>query len=724
MLFLKDFFLKYKWETLGVLLLLFVVFINRFPFGYMFLGGDVVQTVKMVENFSYYYYEWFGRISLFNGIFYLLDILRVSDTAQLSWYVGIFLVGSYTSFLVFCSLVFPKISKLVRTLVALFYALNVFTLYIFTASWGFQHYQIIYIFIPVLTGLYIKILETKKPLYVFFFFLVMFFASTSFGNPAFAVGLTLFFLFLTLLCFLFRLVEFDKKIIKLIAILAVGSFLLNVYWILPLLPQLRSGIEGIYSSEFINLSETLRTTSNAIFDTIRLLPTSEQDKYYPVNFPYPDFSWLKKYIAFLAFTPFFMVLLGYMSKKAKREQKLYGIFFAMFVIFIALVARVRFPFDTMNNFLFRLPGLNVLRGWDKLATFVPFLLTALLLIALSVQEGRRYFKIIVASFVIVAVLLALPFYAGGIQTKLSYIFSTQKAKDFRTAKQSALVKVPEEYYSVISIFQNDRENNKIAMLPFSPGSSVGRISLPTWKVNGPDVTQVLYGKEYVGLYEYYIPGWMFAQDFENAQYDPQWITDFYGLIGVKYIFYHKDAKPDSIEKMEPARKYLESIGAIKSISDNQFFTLYAIDENRIFPYVYATNEQNVFVKSSPEWLSEKVQSLHKNMSTLEYAQQNPKKTIVTVDKLASQAHVFLNEKYDPLWKAEYTSSEGKHIILERDDDVKYANAWKIADTLSGGSIEMYYSPLRLFYLGQWISGIALLITIFGTVFVVRKKNNS
>ncbi|MDO8566262.1 MAG: hypothetical protein Q7S04_03705 [Candidatus Moranbacteria bacterium] len=724
MLFFKNFFVEYRWEALGALVLLFVVFINRFPSGYIFLGGDVLQPINMAKSFFSYYYELFGSASLFFGIFYLLDVLRVSDTAQLSWYLGIFLFGSYASFLTFSFLVFPQVSKLTRTIVALFYAMNLYTLYIFTASWGFSHYQIVYIFIPILTGLYIRVLETKKAVYVFFFFLAMFFASMSFSNPAFALSLGIYFFLLTILLFLFHFVKPDKRVIKLIAIVAIGSSLLNAYWVLPLLPQLRSGIQGVYASEFVDLSERLEKTSNAIFDTIRLLPTSEQSRYYPANFPYPNFSWLKKYLVFLAFAPFFLVLIGYMRKKDTRERRLYGTFFVLFVIFTALVARVRFPFDTINNFLFHLPGFNVLRSWDKLATIVPFLLSMLLLLALATQEGKRYFKTVLASFVIVAILLALPFYAGGIQTKLSYIFSTQKAKDFRTAKLSALVKVPEEYYAVTKVIQADRADNKIAMLPFSPGSSTGRVNLPKWKVNGPDATSVLYSKKYVELYSYYIPGWMFAQDFENAQYDPQWIVDLYGLIGVKYILYHKDAKPDSIEKMEPARKYLENIGSMKSIDDNRFFTLYTIDEDRIFPYVYVTDESNVFIKSSPEGLSEKAQDLHKKVSVPNYERQNPKKTVVAVDRLASQSHIFLNEKYDPLWRAEYTALDGKRVMLERDENVKYANAWKVADNLPGGSIEIYYAPLKLFYIGQWISGIALLLTVFGIVVTLRKKNNS
>lgn len=725
MTYMLNVFRTHKWEAMGTFLLFLVLVINRFPEGYVIVGGDVLQPMKMVKNYAFYYYDWSGRVSIFYGIFYLLDWLRVSETAQLSWYLGLFLFGAYSSFLAFCSLVFPQSSRLVRALIALFYATNVYTLYIFTATWGFTSYQILYVFIPVLTGLYIRSLQfNKSSLFILLFLIASFFTSTSFGNPAFALSLGIYFLFLTLFLLLFKWAPLSAGTLMKIFLMATGAFLLNVYWILPLVPQINSGIQEINNSKSINLSETLRKTSNSIFDTVRLLPTSEQEKYYPANFPYPSVSWMKKVIAFLTFVPFIIVLVGITRKKDARTLKLYGVFSIVFIVFVALVSRERFPFATMNNFLFHLPGLNTLRGWDKLAIFTPFLLSALIFMALMTEYKRKYFKVLISLCFVVIVLLALPFYAGGIQTKMSYILSNQKAKDFQTAKQSALVKVPESYYAVASIFETDKSDYKISMLPYSPGSSVGRVNFPEWKVNGPHIARTLYGKPFIELTEPYIPGWKFAEDFENTQYDPQWITDLYGFIGVKYVFYHKDAKSKSVERFEESRKYLEGIGAMNRMVDNEFFTLYQIEEKRVFPYVYTTNERDVFVKSSPEGLSEKVQSLRKGVSALDYERQNSKKAVVTADKLASQSHIFLNEKYDPLWRAEYISRDGKHTELERDENVRYANTWKVKSSLSGGSVEIYYLPLRLFYIGQWISGIALLVVVIGTVSVLRKKNNS
>lgn len=719
------FFQSHKWEVIGLFLLLFSIYINAFPQGHTVLGGDIVQAIRMSENFIGIHYDDFGRNSLFYGVFYILDSFRIDDTAQLSWYLGIFLIGSYFSFLVFCTLLFPKVAGVVKTLVALFYSTNIYTLYIFTATWGYSSYQIIYIFIPALTGLYIQALLTKRPLFLTLFFLVVFLSSTSFGNPAFALSLGIYFLLLTIFLFLFRFILFDKEALKRIVWIAVGSFLLNAYWMLPLFPQMRSGIQEVFSSEVVNLTERLQKTSNAILDTIRLMPTSEQKRYFPVNFPYSTFSWMKKYIILLAFIPFFIVVAGYTQKMARRERRLYGIFLALFVVFIALVARVRFPFDTMNSFLFQLPGLNTLRGWDKLATFTPFILSVLLFLSLLWAYEKKYSRAVLLGFFLLTVALSLPFYAGGLQTKMSYILSTQKKKDFHEARWSAIVKIPDPYYAVAPVIEADHGDYKIAMLPYSPGSSIGRVSLPAWKVNGPHIARFLYSKSYIELTAPYISGWKFAEDFENSQYeDPQWIIDLYGLLGVKYVFYHKDAKLSSIEKMEASRQYMESVGAIRRMDDNQSFTLYQLNDNRIFPYVYMSGKQDVFIKPSPKGLSEKIRDMHKYISAIRYDLRNPKKIWVDVDEVKNRGHLFLNERYDSLWKAEYISEEGSHAALKRDKSVKYANAWKINENFAQGKIEIYYSPLRLFYVGQWVSGITFSLVLFGLGYAVRKKNNS
>lgn len=709
------------WFLLGLIVLGWVVAINYFPLGHIILGGDVLQPINLDEKLSFLYYEWFGRASIFYGLFYLLDVFGVTNTGQLSWYLGIFLFGAYLSFTLFSRLVFPCALKWIVASLSLFYATNVYTLYIFTSTWGFTAYQILYVFIPALTGLYMKTLETRRNSFAFLFLVVTFAASMGFGNPAFALSLGIYFFLLTLALFGFRFMPFDRDVVKRITVLAIGAFLLNAYWLLPIAPQMRSGVEEVSVSSDIVLSEALAETSNAIFDTLRLLSTHEQKIYYPYNFPYPSISWAKYGIALLAFIPFFIVLAGLFCRKTREQKVLYFVFFSLFIIFIALVARVRFPFDSFNLMLFRLPGFNVLRGWDKLAIYTPFLLGALLLGVFTAEQKKKYFRITFASLGIIALLLALPFFVGGIQTELSYILSGNKKKDFNTASYSALVKIPDPYYAVAEVFKGDLSESKISMLPYSPGSSVGKVNLPKWKVNGPHPAHALYVKKYVELNDYYVSKWVFAKEFERSDYDPQWIIDLYGLIGVEYIFYHYDAKPKSLEKFEPSRKYLEEKGILQPLTKNEWFTLYRIDTKYLFPYVYMAPDA-MMIEPVVEGISDKISDFRSRMMSLRYERKNPKEIVVSMDEISSSVSVFLNEKYDPLWRAEYVSPQGERVILERNNRVKFANAWKIEGGLSGGHIEMYYWPWRLLKFGAVVSGIALLGVVAGMIFSRRRFN--
>ena len=90
----------------GLLILGWVVFVNRFPLGYVIAGGDVSQFIGLKENFYNFYYNWEGRALLFYFPFYLLDILGISESSQLSFYLGTFIFGSYLSFYFFRNTVY------------------------------------------------------------------------------------------------------------------------------------------------------------------------------------------------------------------------------------------------------------------------------------------------------------------------------------------------------------------------------------------------------------------------------------------------------------------------------------------------------------------------------------------------------------------------------------------------------------------------------------------
>lgn len=697
---------------------------NIFPGGYMVIGGDVLQMINFSEQWKHLHFGWFsGRVSLFYALFFPLEAMGISPAGQLSWYLGIFLVGAYSSFYFFCRSIFQKLETRSASLLALFYALNLYTLYIFTATWGFTSFQILYIFVPLLTALYIKAVQETGKKFLFLFLLTAFLVSISFSNPAFALSLALYFLLLTLAFSLFRVFLWNYILLKRVAILFLGALLLNAYWILPLVPQVRGGVDELSNSTEINLALRLEKTSNAIIDTIRLLPTSEQNRYYPVNFPYPSFGWLEDVVIGIAFAPFFLILVGLFLRKAPSERSFYGAFFGLFVIFIALVARVRFPFDTLNSFLFELPVLNALRGWEKLALFTPFLLSVLLTLFFLNMQGKKHAKIVTLCFSFLAFLLALPFFFGGIQTELSYILSGNKKKDFHTSEFSALVKIPDSYIQLENVFVSDPTASKISMLPYAPGSSVGRVSLPGLKINGPHPAVVLYSKKYVEPNDYYFPKWDFGEELNDRSLDPEWIVDLYGLIGIRYVLYPHDVKPKLLVEFEPILTYLESEGFLKKRVGFPEVDLYEVAENKVFPYVYTSNTAPA-LRFSPQALQEQVPILKKGVEEARYTLLNPKKIEIPHDEISKNQYIFLNERYDSLWKAEYIRDTGESILLRRQDEVRYANAWhKEGLPLSTGKIVITYIPADLLKIGIFISGISLIVVLAGLGRIYRKRRH-
>jgi len=252
--------LKYKHLIAGLFLLFLIVLINKFPDGYIFAGGDTAQLISASESSARIFFEWEARAGLFHFIFFLLDSIGISDTTQLSFYLGIFLFGSFLSFYLFSKILF-KIKDSQATLLALFYALNLFTLFVFTGNWGFSYYLSLYISIPMLIGLLIKFLKTKKIIFSVLFALTLFFSSFGFGNPAFAISFFILVFSLIIGLVIFRHLKPDMELAKSLLLLAILSFSVSALLILPLIPQAKNGIEKINNASALDLENVLRERS-------------------------------------------------------------------------------------------------------------------------------------------------------------------------------------------------------------------------------------------------------------------------------------------------------------------------------------------------------------------------------------------------------------------------------------------------------------------------------
>lgn len=704
----------------GFLILSVVIFANIFPKGYVFSGGDTIQFIDAKNNFSSLFYDWNGVDSFFYLIFFCLSKLGVSDSAQLSWYLGIFIFGSYISFNIFIRIFFQRMKSLPRMILSLIYALNIYTLYVFSSNWGYSYFQFLYIFIPILVGLFMKLLMMKEKIYIAWFSLALFFASSGFGNPAFALSLGIMLFFSVIILVAMRAARLDRETFSNLAVLALFSTLVNLYWIGPLVPQLRSGVDGIFSSTVIDFNYWLSDTSNPIINTLRMIHYSQD--YFPDNFPYARIYFLKGLFNILAFLPIILIFWGMMNLKRMQSEnrRLFLFFSGLLIVLVILVARVREPFLVANHYLFNLWGMNTLRGYDKTAIFVPFVLISLLTITFYELSGGKIKRWLYAAIIII-LLTPLPFYFGKLQQNMSYRFSnaSPQNKDFRKSRLSFLVRIPNDYYKIRNIINSDPEKAFVATLPYSSNDGSGISNFPKWKMYGADITQYLYNKDLIEANATKFGQWNFARAFnENNDGNDEWIIRLLGMMNAKYIIYHKDVPEDSFLNSEAKIKRLEKSGLIESLDDNEYFTLYRIRNDYVFPYI-SWQDDNPNMTPDIRTINRDLDRVKGRFLKADFSQLNRKKFEVKRGNNFSGKFLVLAEQYSPNWKAYLVKKNGEEIEIKNHMIARgYANGWMIKDQESGEVdhilIEYYLTRLMI-----WNMFISVSAALFLTGYLLR-----
>jgi hypothetical protein len=710
---------KNKFYFLGLAVLGFVIFINIFPKGYVFGGGDTAQLINAKDSFRGIFYSWNGSMAPFYFLFYLLSRLGVNDTAQLSFYLGIFIVGSYISFDAFSRLIFSKIFGLFRMLVSLFYALNTFTLFYFTSNFGFSHYLWLYIFIPILGVFFLKFLKTEKFIFGAWFLFFLFLASSGFGNPAFFLSFSIFLVFLTIFLVIFKYFKFNKKLIINLIILALLSFLINAFWIIPTIPQMKGGVENLNSGNAVDLDWALQHNSSSIPLTLSLAhPTKE---YFPYDFPYQPIMVLKKFFILLSFLPILFILSSlFFWRKIENpdEKKLFVVLLVVLAVLSMLLVKVNYPFKGINNFIFHIWGLNTLRGVEKISIYIPFLMAFMILI---ISNNFQKYKKLITGFLVLIVLIPLPFFVGKIQQNISYRFPS--GSNFQKYRLSFLIKIPPEYYDIQKIINNDKEKSFIATLPKTKNDGTGISDFPKWKFYGADITKNLYRKNLIEANnKAYFQSWYFAEDFNKDNGGNYfWIVKLLGIMNSRYVIFHKDATEKYVEQSEFKIRILENEGAIKKITENDYFILYSIPDKFFLPYI-SWQKDNIPFESNSNSISNNFDKIKENSKVANFQEINPKRFEVAMN--GGVGDIILSEPFNANWKAYSVGANGKEKEIPQHFLARgYANGWKINNNENIKKIVIEYYPIRLLWIGMKISGATLLgcIIYLGYYGFIKKR---
>lgn len=577
---------------LPILVIGWATYVNRFPNGFIFSGGDFSQPLNLQENFRRFFYVWNNRISApaEGGFFswfsatgfyflnyYLPNRLGLNDTQVLSFVFFIFFSSAYVSFLAATYIFFPGREKVSRALVSLGYSLNFTTLYFFTYSWGFSHIVLLYVFIPVLAAVFLVSLIQKKLNYALIFIVILFFSAPAYTNSAFAVALALFLILSVVLFSLLGLIRWDLGQLRLLFLMILGGFLVLSYWILPTLVFVSEGLRSL-SNGLFDLKGWLNAQSANVLSIFTGTP--HYGSYYP-------FHYNNDPISLLAFAPIIFLGLLLLKKNKdgnKESSRLIIALGALFIIFSVLVKKTMPPFAGLSLLLYRLPFLLTLRSYEKTAVFLPFIIFLAIFIFLRSASGWK--RRLAFGVLVLFIFSVRPFFMGGIQT--NYGISIPLSKDYKNADYSLIVKIPSDYEKLSQLSNLNKTDSRIQSMPYGVLNSVLWVNYPKWHLIGSDPTEALFNKNvlFANSSTYALRNWNMPQFFLESIYSPEWYVKMLPYFGVSEVVYHKDVDPYFYRITSPSMDKMEKGGYLNKLTETEMGTLYSLKNENILPHFY------------------------------------------------------------------------------------------------------------------------------------------
>jgi|GEM_PF-5522226 len=578
----------YLLAIISHLLITFICYINIFPSGYIFSGADVVQFFnvdKTIHDFKYVWWnnpgegvflQYYSYILYYYLIHFITSILNLSLSGQSFAYFFIFLNGSFISFLLGLNL-FSKehpLSDPLKVGLSWVYTFNVYTLYNFYYTWGYSPFLFLYVLLPLIFSLtfrfFTESLAKEKWKYLFLIAIVGFLTNISNGNLSFFISLNIFLIVFIGWLYSFlkeSLLQFFKKFI-----LFYFVYFSSVCWsVLPQIVEMlrlsRIVSNGDYPFDFTYWVIWQAVKFNDLFHVIRV-----------------DFD--RSLTIFNFGIVLFIILFSFLIITLKNKSAIRNIFFILLFLSLFLLNKgVGLFYPELINEVFSNPLLITLKSYDKVLVFVPYFL--LMVIYFSLNESNKIHKYLLLILIAISLLTSYPLLIGQIQKKYSLVFD-YKYKDYTTADYSYLHKLPDEYIKAAALLKTDISDTKILHTPYSVINSVGWVNYPKWKVVGADPLAQLFDKPSIHMNSFGSFGsWNYGK-FWNAQSveDSKWIVPFAGSMGVKYFIYHKDIAPRFYDNTYNKMVDFENKGFIKRILDNDYFSLYELNSDFIYPSVY------------------------------------------------------------------------------------------------------------------------------------------
>lgn len=664
--------------------------------------------------------------------------------------------GSAMCFLVSAALPTWKGKRIARIISGLVYMFNPFVMLL----WGSSNWTVswpIYIALPILMVLYIKGLRNSRHFndMVRYSFL---FALTSTILPitlpayypfviAFVLlaSYTTYWLLHTDLTFRRTL----ERLSKFVALCAIFSFLVNAYWILPILPQLGAYVSLLPTVPLYPYSFSVPLSK--CFIQLGYWGFFEGYKGVPY-FAYADFYLTNPVMVAVLFT---LPVLAFGSLLLRNRDGTVLFFGCLTVLGLFFYKGVQPPFGELYQLLLNVPFLKGIRqpyffgflvsiGYSYLIgvgmgsvcwrlwsprkskdgvsmSSVP-LASNKIHEALALLKKRRFLSsLMLLGVLCIALLSSWPILTGAVMNTRPW-------------------KVPGYYRELSTWLGQDLNNFRVFYLPV--GTRKHTYIPYKWGYGGATtiVHSLISKPVVVGVWEWKPQTFQIVNLTSTRFYAQNSTGKLMGLLNVKYVLLDKSVDTDFYDwpSMETNLKLIELQRGIRLISTRGEILVF---ENEFFvPHIYATRslllkedlKDMIKVVESDEWAPGKsVVLLRDQLSLSDYAfieglsrQGSEGEVIITVRKLSQTRYSFsvtatepffivLGESYDSNWKAYFGETDWfrslfMHPIPEERHYIAngYANAWYV-EQAGSYTITIFYQNQSLFYVGLLLSVVTI-----------------
>lgn len=737
--------------SIVILFLLLSFALNRIPDGTFIAGGDYYQLININDNLDRNLFTWFNQLGQgqYNPIIvaypfylfkYILYNLGFSYANIANSIMFLFLIGSFYSFFFAIRIINSNIPEYLRLLCSAIYSINIFTFTIFTYPWWITHHFIIYIFIPLLLAFFQKLVTDCSVKNIAYFIIIFLISTLGFNNIAFLAALLFFQMLLLIALFATKKIPLSLAAARKSIFVFSLQIFLSIFFLLPYFASQFEYLSRITGGKVLgDIAGLFSWTSNDAYSILSF--TMYKDKYPLINL----YSSSKIFIA-LSLLYMIFIIVAILFHKGKQEKYWFPNL-TIFLILLFLLMRGTAPFDRINIFLYSLPGFNLFRSPDKLFVFYPFFYLVLLS---QLFYCSKIPKKIITSILIIILVIPIPFYIGGIPKYLSH-------EDENGYKYT--IQIPSKYYKIEEIINKDDTQLSMISLPYSVVNSLNWANYPKWHFVGHDVLHLLYNKYYISANTYDHPA--LETNLSFKEYNEANIVDKDKFLKIlqkfsgKYILLHKDINKYWLENSKVVYSTineLEASNIIKKLDENEYFTLYELDENYLIPLIFSNKNSLSFKKYSPVKYENSINNL-KNKTNIEfhqsfnsqwklYLKSNPNNSWCKPLEYYESSKTTECEHTKQLFEISDLAYIWKKSLLDDTHTMvdEYANGWTIDPEYIkanypqeyytryiDGSIDieltLYFKPQSYFYLGAIVSTLTFVGCIGYLMWDWRRKRN-